>query len=104
MVYVGLNLYRSLTKFMKPIKSRILLLNESARWWANEKSNSFVFPDRKGDWWIVSPDKPANKPAKKPTNFLKKSQPNKDYKLVLWLAAGFGVSLALKFIAFLLKF
>ena len=86
---------------MKPTKPRILLLNKNAWWWANEKSNSFVFPDRDGDWWIIRPDKST----KKPTIFSKKrAKADKNYKLVVWLAAFLGVSLALNFIAFLLKF
>ena len=88
---------------MKPTKSRILFLNESARWWSNEKSNSFVFSDRKGDWWIVRPDS-TEKLAKKPTSFSKKrSETDKDYKLIAWLAAILGISLGLNFVAFLLN-
>ncbi len=90
---------------MKPTKSKLLPLASVARWWSNEKSNTFYFKNR-GEWFIIRSSKPAEKPTKKPTNFFKKSAKAKEdydnYSILFMLAVILGVSLGLNLIGFLL--
>ena len=92
---------------MKPTNSKLLLsLDRNAHWWLNQtKDNAdFVFFE-KGSWWIVRSSKPTEKPAEKPTTFLKKPKDSKPVVYGQWLvvliSAVLGVSLALNLLTFL---
>ena len=95
---------------MKPTKSKLLLLDKSAKWWLNNKSNSIDFAFMKGeDWYIVRSSERFPKSTKKPANLFKnktKKARLEDDRTSFWLtavilASVLGVSLALNFWAFL---
>lgn len=91
---------------MKPTNSKLLLLDENAYWWQNEKDNAdFVFFS-KDRWWIIRSNKPTEKPTEKPTIFSKKSRkakpPTYSQLTMVILSSALGISLALNFVAFLI--